>query len=205
MISIQELLEKMTIADLDSCGYFKDQHETILAIRCPLMPNELHGPLIEIGFRHSGDLFYRPQCRDCHKCIPMRIDPTMFRPSKKQRHIFNKNSDVEIYLLPPEPTKEKYDIYQRYMDLQHPESDEGKSFVSMRHIFARHQSTCEIQYRIENRIAGITIADILPNAFSSVYHFFDPDFARRSIGVFSMIAEIRLCENMLIPYYYPGL
>lgn len=207
MITIDDLLEQMRPIHCGQCAYLGDEDETLLAIRCSWLPNLVHAELIERGYRHSGDMFYTTACEKCSKCVPMRIDPLQFRPSKKQRHIMNKNSDVDIVLRVPHLTEKKVDIFRRYTKFQHPDSPHEVTAESLKNsTYCVLPSSAEIQYRLENRIIGITIADIIPfRAFSSVYHFFDPEFAKRSVGTFSMLAEIGLCRHLEIPFFYPGL
>lgn len=202
---IEELLNSMKVYEMGPCPYLKDTSEAIRAIRCPGLPNYLHAELMKLGFRHSNDIFYIPACTGCSECYPMRIDPIQFKPSKKQRHIFNKNKDIVIRLEHPEATPQKYDIYKRYMAYQHPDSDQGVSYEAMKSFSIKLPSSIEIDYYLDGRIIGITFADIIPKTgLSSGYHFFDPEFASRSIGVYSMLAEIRLCEILELPYFYPG-
>lgn len=206
MISVQELIQMMEVVQLEECPYLPGKTEKLRVARCPGLPNELHAELMHRGFRHSRDLFYTSECDGCDQCIPMRIDPLLFKPSKKQRHIFNKNSDVVLEVRFPELTEEISDIYRRYMQFQHPNSIQTDPEKSLEALFVKLPSSAEILYRLGSRIIGVTLADILPEkALSSVYHFFDPDFAKRSIGTFSMIAEIQLTALLHIPFFYPGL
>ena len=206
MISLLELLNQMQVCPCGACPYFPDREETLRALRCPGLPNHLHAELMVRGYRHSGDIFYVPECGSCDKCISMRISPEAFKISKKQRRIVRKNCDVDIVLNVPSYSDEKYEIYRRYMAYQHPNSPqsvEREQFV--RSFYNRLPSSAEIEYRLGSRIVGVTFADIIPcEALSSVYHFFDPDYAHRSIGVFSVVAEILMCRMYEIPWYYIG-
>ena len=204
---LKYILSAMRTYGDEECPYLAGAVETLKLVRVPWMPSGLHGPLMEMGYRHSGDIFYIPACRECQKCLPIRVPVASFKPSKKQRHIFNKNRDVEITLHVPKPSREKYDLYRRYLAFQHEgkHANDGNYEGFTRFLYQLHESSAEIQYRIEGRLAGITIADIIPDVgLSSVYHFFEPDFASRSIGVFSVLAEIKLCEKFNAPYYYLG-
>lgn len=205
MISIEELIDEMSIVEIGKCSYLPDQTETLRAIRCPGLPNELHAQLMERGYRHSGELFYLPVCQNCKRCLPMRIDPYAFTPSKKQRHIFRKNADVEIHIAPPEPTADKLNLFRRYSYAQHADMPNDNLTEAYTEFYSPIPSLAEIQFVLNDKLIGLTIADIIPNCgLSSVYHFFDPDHAKRSIGVFSMLVEIQLCKCLNIPFYYPG-
>ncbi len=206
-IKYRHLLSAMREYGDEACPYLDGEVETLSLVRCPWMPSDIHGALMAQGYRHSGDIFYIPACRACKKCLPIRVPVATFKPSKKQRHIFNKNRDVEIVIQVPRPTHEKFDLYRRYLAFQHKgkQAEDVNYHGFTKFLYQLHESSAEIQYWIEGRLAGITIADIISGVgLSSVYHFFEPDFASRSIGVFSVLAEIKLCEKFCAPYYYLG-
>ena len=189
------------------CSYLPDARESLKGVMVRGMPNGLHSLFIQSGFRHSGNFFYLPACSSCRACLPLRVPVAMFKASKKQRHIWNKNSDIEVRVMRPMPSPEKYEMYCRYLAFQHAKAkEETDGYDSFRRfLYMRHESSAEIEYWLDEHLVGITIADIIPGgALSSVYHFFDPAYASRSIGVFSVLAEIRLCSSYDIPYYYLG-
>ena len=63
----------------------------------------------------------------------------------------------------------------------------------------------EIEYRDQrDKLLAVSICDVSRRSISSVYHFFDPDEGKRSLGVYSVIKEIELCREKKIPYYYLG-
>ncbi|KAG7601294.1 Arginyl-tRNA--protein transferase 1 [Arabidopsis thaliana] len=65
------------------------------------------------------------------------------------------------------------------------------------------------QYRIDGRLIAVGVVDILPKCLSSVYLFWDPDYAFLSLGKYSAIQEINwVIENQArcpsLQYYYLG-
>jgi len=205
MISINELINEMEVYGPRQCGYFSDKSEYIRAFRCPDLPNEYHAELAERGFRHSGDAFYFPECPDCRQCHPMRIDPLQFRPSKKQRHILNKNRDIRVFITPPKASQEALNLFNKYTAYKHPNSPQISTLKKLQQLLGTLPSSVSVRYILDGKLVGVTAADLIPNrAFLSDYHFFDPDFAKRSIGVFSMLFEIMLTKQFKIPYFYPG-
>lgn len=65
------------------------------------------------------------------------------------------------------------------------------------------------QYRVDGRLVAVGVVDILPKCLSSVYLFWDPDYAFLSLGKYSAIQEINwVRENQVhcqsLEYYYLG-
>ncbi|KAL1197010.1 Arginyl-tRNA--protein transferase 1 [Cardamine amara subsp. amara] len=65
------------------------------------------------------------------------------------------------------------------------------------------------QYRVDGRLVAVGVVDILPKCLSSVYLFWDPDYAFLSLGKYSAMQEINwVKENEAqcpsLEYYYLG-
>jgi leucyl-tRNA---protein transferase len=54
------------------------------------------------------------------------------------------------------------------------------------------------------RAIGCGILDVGPDCLSSVYFYFDPAEAARSLGVFSALCEIEACRTTGLSYWYAG-
>jgi arginine-tRNA-protein transferase len=106
----------------------------------------------------------------------------------------------------PELSPEKHDVYKRYLRAQHASSPQGEDMESMRDfLYSSCVATVEIEYRNKaGRLLAASLCDISRRSISSVYHYYDPDEHKRSLGVFSAIKEIELCAEKKIPYYYLG-
>lgn len=48
------------------------------------------------------------------------------------------------------------------------------------------------------------MTDILPEAISSIYCYYDHDYEKYSIGKFSILAQIKVAKELKIPYIYLG-
>jgi arginyl-tRNA--protein-N-Asp/Glu arginylyltransferase len=65
------------------------------------------------------------------------------------------------------------------------------------------------RYTLDGQLFAVGVVDILPKCLSSVYLFFDPDFATLSPGVLSAVKEIEWVRDIThtvpeIEYYYMG-
>ena len=54
------------------------------------------------------------------------------------------------------------------------------------------------------RLLAIGICDVCTQSISSVYFYFDPGHAHRSLGTFGALTEIQFAQARNIPYYYLG-
>ena len=120
------------------------------------------------------------------------------------RRIFRKNADILVDVGDPQPTAEKYALYCRYLDGKH-DGHMSRSESSFRDfLFDSPMKTYELDYRLGDRLVGVSIADRCASGLSSVYMFFDPDVCGRSLGTFSILWEIDFCRQLELPYYYLG-
>ena len=208
-LSIEALIGPHSVplgAHSHDCSYLPDRIATEEAwLVWQLSPAAYH-ELMDRGFRRSGNIIYRTACEGCRKCVPIRVRTADFKPSKSQRRVLNRNTDVVMYVHEPELTREKHDVYRRYLQAQHDKSPQGDDIESMRDfLYTSGVATVEICYRDHGgRLLGVSLCDVSRRSISSVYHFFEPDESRRSLGVFSAVKEIELCRDKQVPYYYLG-
>eukprot|EP01137_Pigoraptor_chileana_P023313 Opistho-2@89390 len=64
-------------------------------------------------------------------------------------------------------------------------------------------------YRLDKKLVAVGVIDILPHCVSSVYLFYDPEYAMLSLGVYSSLREIYLARALskhlpLLKYQYLG-
>jgi arginine-tRNA-protein transferase len=62
------------------------------------------------------------------------------------------------------------------------------------------------QYRINGVLIAVGVVDLLPQGFSSVYVFYDPDFSHTvaPLGKYTSLYEIEWTTQHGLPYYYLG-
>lgn len=53
-------------------------------------------------------------------------------------------------------------------------------------------------YRVDGKLVGISVIDILPACVSSVYFIWDPDWAWAGLGKLSALYEIALAKDMAL-------
>jgi arginine-tRNA-protein transferase len=168
----------------------------------------LYRDLLDEGYRRHGSLAYRPECPGCRACQLIRVPVTEFRRSKSQRRVWNKGRRLFIVsLAAPAYTEEKAALYQRYLAFQHGKGDPALEADRYEEFFVDSflgEETMEIQLHAGDQLVGVGILDRIGNALSSVYFYFDPDWAEVSPGTYSALAEIEMAKNQGFTYYYLG-
>jgi arginine-tRNA-protein transferase len=177
---------------------FLDPRETI--------SQETYQSLTEQGFRRSGSHLYRPHCKSCQACIPTRIPVRQFEPSRSQRRILRRNRDLEVRLESASYSHQHYDLYERYINGRHmdgdmypPSQDQFRSFL-----LSQWSDTLFLSTYQGDRLVSAAVTDRQPNGLSAIYTFFDPEQARRSPGIFSVLQQINLCAELGMPHLYLG-
>ena len=169
-----------------------------LPLRLPLLrpTREQFDVMLEQGDRRSGPVFYRPQCPACSACEAIRVSVSRFAATRSQRRVWRRNEGalrLELY--------NKHKAQRRLSQSDEPTSYEGYRFFL-------HEScvdTREVRYYAGRELVAVSVLDFGRLAVSSVYHYFDPDEAWRSLGVYSVLKEIELCRSLGVEWYYLGL
>ncbi len=186
------------------CAYLPDRtaHHLAFALRAPF-PGLYHA-LMDLNFRRSGLLFYRPACAGCHECRAIRTPVETFRPSRAQRRCWARNADLEVTIGEPSPSEEKLALYGRYLAARHDGQMDGSAEELERFLYSTTVRTIEVCARAGGRLVAVTLADLEPEALSAVYCYFDPREKARSLGVFSVLRLIDECRRRGLAHLYLG-
>lgn len=186
------------------CPYLKDRQAREEMLFVGKMDPDAYLALMSIGWRRSGCLFYRPACRGCRECIPIRVPVQLFRLSRSQRRVWRRNQNVEVTVAPPECTDEKHALYVRFLNERHhgEMSDNREDMEDF--LYASPVNTLEFCYRLGGELIGVGVVDIFDTASSTVYFFFDPSHDRRSLGTFSLLWELDWAKRQGLRYHYLG-
>ena len=165
--------------------------------------------LQQIGFRRSGAHFYRPACRGCQRCIPVRIPVADFTASRNQRRNAARNdADVRIVTRGAGLRPEHYRLYERYLLERHGDGDMADD-VSVE-TYARFLlapwggRTRFLEMRRNGTLVGIAVTDFFSDGLSAVYTFFDPSESRRAPGTYAVLSQIREAHHLGLDYVYLG-
>lgn len=186
------------------CPYLPGREESDLIALGGSVTSERYQRMMDRGFRRAGGIFYRPDCRGCRRCEPIRVPVEEFRPSRSQRRTMRKNTDVVVRVGAPVCDESHWELYERYQARYHDRTMSGSPGDYESFFCGSPIDTLEMSYWLDDRLVGVGLVDVCPASLSSVYFFYDPDESRRSLGVFSALVEIDECRRRGLPYWYIG-
>lgn len=170
------------------------------------LDREIYGCLVRNGFRRSGDLVYRPNCRRCAACLPARIPVQGFRPDRTQRRTWIRNADLCVVRGPAVFDEEQYRLYLRYQQTRHADGQMGSSSPGdyIGFLGSRWAETEFCEFREQDRLCAVAVVDLLEDGLSAVYTFYDPDSGERSLGTQAVLWLVEEARRRGLPWVYLG-
>lgn len=203
---LRQILDEsgLTPQPLRRCPYLPDREARDIAFRVPDLAPNVYTCLMNLNYRRSGMIIYRPACGSCQECRALRVLVDAFRPNRTQRRCRTRNCDLEIQVEPAGPDEEKHELYRRYQAQRHDRAmdDSWTGFVDF--LYGSPVESYEVIARLNGRLVMVGIFDREPTALSTVYCYFDPELDRRSLGTFNVLWTIEHCREIGVPYLYLG-
>ncbi|MFC4728058.1 arginyltransferase [Coralloluteibacterium thermophilus] len=175
------------------CGYFDDREarDLVLDPADPRLPRAYPSALAQ-GYRRSGAHVYRPHCRQCRACVPVRVPVAAFAPDRAQRRCLARNADIAMTDCAPGHTGERFALYERYLAARHagggmdaPAPEDFDGFLA-----GTWSPTRFYEFRLDGRLVAVAVTDVARDALSAVYTFFEPTLAARGLGTLAILRQI---------------
>ena len=189
------------------CSYLDDRVARTLFLdpRETITPT-VYSALTHAGFRRSGSHLYRPYCEGCEACVPVRVPVASFRWSRRFRRIREANRGIKITMRAPDFAGRYYDLYARYIHARHSDGDmyppTVDHFRSL--LMSAWSNSLFLTLEEHGRLVGVAVTDRVDDGLSAIYTFFEPALAKRSLGVFAVLAQLEHCLANDMPYLYLG-
>lgn len=188
------------------CNYLDDQQERLLVVIDDLTDNKSgYDFLMHQGFRRSGEQVYRPHCVNCNACNSLKVMVDEFLPSKSQKRLLKKNNHFTVSVKTT-PSANYYSLFERYINTLH---SDGAMYPASKEQFNNflfteicHQQFIEIYD--ENKLVSVAVTDELPSALSAVYTFYDPDYRKQALGMYSILKQIEIAKDLGKTFLYLG-
>jgi arginine-tRNA-protein transferase len=172
----------------------------------PLAPDVFDARLAE-GDRRAGPTLYRPACPRCRACESLRIEVSQFSPRATQRRIKRQGDrlhEVQWHRPVVDPTRiDLFNAHRSVRGLQ-----QGDTPIDAEGYTQFLTQTCcdtwEMSYWLAGALVGASIVDCGRQAVSAVYCYYDPAFRGTSLGTYSVLKQIELCQQTGRTHLYLG-
>lgn len=188
------------------CSYLDGrQSEMIVADPQVQINVRQYSSLINIGFRRSGDSFYRPNCATCAECKSVRISVDNFKATRSQKRCVNRNSDLQVKIVSEGTGDEHVDLYHRYQVWKHDASLEMEDAeAQMKFLTNQSLGTKFVEFRYRDQLVAVSVVDRVEHGLSAVYTYFCPDQHKRGLGNYAVLWLVERCLQQGLPYVYLG-
>lgn len=189
------------------CSYLPGRNSRNLFIDPELpLDSRIYQALLEQGFRRSGAHVYRPGCEACRMCLPVRIPVDAFQARRSQRRVAARNAKLELRPRSPGFRQEHYTLYQAYTRARHGDGEMADASADdfLRFLVAPWCDSTFLELRQAGRLLAVAVTDVLPDALSAVYTFFDPGRQSCSPGIAAVLSQIELARRLELRWLYLG-
>jgi len=193
----------------DKCSYLKDKQQCMhykLIENCDALYCQ---ELIERGYRRFGKMYFRPVCSQCQECQSIKIDAANYSFSKSAKRILKKAKNLSIYMQKPTLTQDHLKIFEKYHLYMKDKKGWEYSPTSPEHYYSSFVSGhedfgFEVLYFDDTKLIAVDLIDILPDGLSSIYFYYDPAYAKYSLGKLSLYHQIRYAQQSNKSWIYLG-
>jgi arginyl-tRNA--protein-N-Asp/Glu arginylyltransferase len=190
-----------------SCGYINGRDaQSLVATPYKNIKSKNFSNLISQGFRRSGQYVYKPNCKDCKACLPIRVLVSSFIASRSQKRVKKYLDKLSVRILPLAFDEEHYDLYVGYQNNRHRNNSEKEDNIADYNDFLVKSNVNSklVEFRLNNHLKMVTVIDIVEDGISAVYTFYDCSDRKLSLGTMSIIWLLDLCKKEKFSFLYLG-
>ena len=175
--------------------------------RSVVLPEQLDS-LLNLGWRHFGRHFFRYSLflgeNRMHWVQPVRVNLPHLTLSTSQRRILRRNGDLTVSVGKPVADAEHQDLFLRHRTRFATNVPERLTDFLGDNLERYPCPMVEVAARRNGVLVAASYLDVGVTCASSVYALFDPAEARRSLGIATMLWEIRHAADRGCSHYHPG-
>jgi leucyl-tRNA---protein transferase len=191
------------------CPYLPDKQAKTAFLSPEIETNtQIYSALISQGLRRSGEHIYKPYCDDCQACISVRIPVANFNFSRSQKRCLKTAVGFSQSIAPAAYTDQHYTLFERYINHRHKDGDMYPPSPEQYQSFLLNDS-------IESNFLNLTdpnnsqlictaVYDQVKDGLSAVYTYFEPSYAKYSLGTLAILKLIEQTQRQGLDYLYLG-
>lgn len=180
------------------CAYLADRAASLdVKVMLDVTSSELEG-LLERGWRRFGPIYFRPVCAQCTECVSLRVLADRFEPNKSQRRAERACAGLRRVVGPPIVDDARLALYAKWHASREDRRGWDPNPQSRRRYALElafpHPSAREAAFYDDSRdgaLVAVGLFDVTPSALSAIFFYYDPDYARLSLGTANVVFLLR--------------
>jgi arginine-tRNA-protein transferase len=156
------------------------------------------------GYRHFGPYFYRPVCKLCHQCVPLRIPLGRYTFSKSGRRVLARGAKFVTAVERPQPSSEAFELYRKHKRRFKDSCSERDLEFEFQAFFHPFPFSFQLSVHDGSRLVAVSHLDVTENALSAIYCYYDDSYTRESLGTFAINKEIEIGRERGASFLYLG-
>ena len=197
-----KLLSEPLVSEESECPYLPDRKWRFSYFFATQVNGEELNYILSRGWRKFGMYYFKPVCRGCRECIPIRLVTKELTPTKSQRRVIKKCSDVRVEFRDLECRDEIFEIYKNHSMERFGKESNYEDFHSS--FYTMSCPAMQSEYYVGDRLAAVGFLDVSTEALSSIYFIYHNDFLSYSPGTFSVLREAGFAASIGLRHYYLG-
>ncbi len=191
------------------CAYIPDNKVRMNYKYVQNATKEFNTAVIHRGWRRFGHYYFHPICEGCNECKSLRINVNQFTMTKSQKKAKSRNKDTQIIVQKPTISQMHLELYNKYHNFKSQKDGWKQKSISSRDYMENFVEGAgefgkEVLYIKDQKLIGVDLIDVMEDGISSIYFFYDPDYARLSLGTYSLIYQIELAKILDLEWIYLG-
>jgi arginine-tRNA-protein transferase len=194
-----------------ACAYLPAERARLdVRVMLEVTPSELEA-LLERGWRRFGPMYFQPSCAACSECVSLRVRAADFTPNKSQRRARRAAHSLRRVVGPPQVDDARLDLYARW----HAGREDHRGWDANPQTRERyalefafpHPAAREAAFYDDaagGRLVGLGLFDETPNALSAAFFYYDPAYARLSLGAVNVTTLVEDAQATGRPHVYLG-
>ena len=193
----------------DNCSYLDGKKQTMhykILDNCTARESQ---DFIERGFRRFGKMYFRPICSDCSECQSIKIDVENYSFSKSAKRVMKKAAHLHSYIQTPTLTQEHLNLFAKYHLFMKEKKEWSYNETSAEHyynsfVIGHEEFGQEVLYFNGGKLVAVDLIDVLEDGISSIYFYYDPEYAHLSLGRYSLYNQIKFAKRANMKWIYLG-
>jgi arginine-tRNA-protein transferase len=199
-----------TLANEHECSYLPSESANLpLHLPTRRLTSDEFDAVLDQGVRRSGYFLYYAACPNCKACEPSRVNVHTFRWRTSFRRVLNRGDrSLAVQISRPRLDEDRLALFNLHRSQRGLGDSETEYYATDYENFLIRtccSETLELSFWHEDQLIAVSIVDCGKQSLSAVYTYFDPAYARFSLGTYAILKLLQFAKSTHRIYVYLGM